>query len=48
MEFIKDFVYLIFIDNDTTPFLIFKQEDYYYNEILSNIKEIKIKDNKIK
>lgn len=43
-----DFVYLIFIDNDTTPFLIFKQEDYYYNEILSNIKEIKIKDNKIK
>lgn len=43
-----DFVYLIFINNDTTPLFIFKQEDYYYNGILSNIKEIKIKDNKIK
>lgn len=43
-----DFVYLIFIDNNTSPFLIFKSEDYYYNGILSNIKEIKIKDNKIK
>ena len=36
-----DFVYLIFINNDTTPLFIFKQEDYYYNGILNNIKEIK-------
>lgn len=36
-----DFVYLIFINNDTTPLFIFKQEDYYYNGILSNIKEMK-------
>lgn len=36
-----DFVYLIFINNDTTPLFIFKQEDYYYNGILNNIKGIK-------